>query len=318
MLHLRNRTEVMKDFFFIEMRDDFTRVSDSVVVDTTQQSTFANQVDQNIYLLNPYIILKAATNTTVALGYMYQHTHYSAGPLFNKIDNIGYAATNTNLSTRMTLSTGVRFTQDQNSIENYHELDVYAGLQYTYAQRSFIFTNISRSRFDFAQHPDLNPWYWLWDAGINHQVSLMTYILGTRRIEAQDTTRVLTLEDQYYATIRRDTLTTGLTIGVISSEYRDPVLDQLIATGMDFQGAFLYRFTPRTSGTLGVEYQEVDSKSAPIGVTKIVLSAARIDHLLTAKSTLSFEYRFLNAESADIPINNYINNRYLVEFRQAF
>jgi uncharacterized protein (PEP-CTERM system associated) len=51
---LSNLTRIVEDFFFLALRDDYSKVSLDVARDFTAQSPFVNQTDQNIATVNPY------------------------------------------------------------------------------------------------------------------------------------------------------------------------------------------------------------------------------------------------------------------------
>jgi hypothetical protein len=315
-LHLRNLDRIIDNFFYIEVRDDYSRVSSNRVIDFTQQSPLANQVDQNVFTFNPYVTLRPATNTVLALGYKFVDTHYKDGGGINSIDNIEYAETTTNLSSRLTVTTGVKYTKDKNTVNNYNELDVYAGPQYAYAEHGYIFLKGGKSWVDFATGDRAAEW--VWDAGINHRFATVTGTLGANRSLIQsvaDTAHLLTREDSYTASIIKNFERSVMTINSAYREYRDLKNEQMLTTSKELNGVFLHRLTPTTNGILGAGVQKVKDKVANTD-TDIYLSSLRIDHQLSPRSFLAFEYRFLYnyTDSRD----NYINNRYIVEFRHAF
>jgi hypothetical protein len=332
LLTLRNRTELLKDNLYVEVRDDYSRVSENVSVDYTQQSPSANQTDQNIFVVNPYLILRPSTTSRVILGYIFQDIRYLNSSIVNQFatvnhtDHIGYADTAIDLSSRMTFTAGVRYTSDRNYIENFTQYDVYAGPQYTYAENSFIYVRGGESWFDFEPKNDSRHAYrdfWFWDAGITHRISLFSLNLNTRRFIVTDPTRVVTREDQHSASISYTGQRAVVTLAGYLSQFRDERFDVPISNSQSALGTVLYRVTPTTNATLGVRYDDVQDKTDPngnalVGTTRILSSNARIDHALSLKATLSFEYRYVDSMSNDIPIHNYTNNRYILEYRQLF
>jgi hypothetical protein len=296
--------------------DNYSRVSQNRVIDYTQQSPQANQVDQNIFTFNPYVTLRPATNTTLALGYKFVDTHYKDGQGVNRIDNIEYAESTTNLSSRLTVTAGVKYTKEQNTVENYNELDVYAGPQYAYAENAYIFLRGGESWFDYERSGRVSQWFW--EAGVNHRFSTMTGVLGARRAIVQsvdDPAHDLTREDAYTAGIIKNFERSILTIDSAYREFRDLRNDQMLSTSKELNGVFLHHLTPTTNGILGAGVQHVKDKVADTD-TDIILSTLRIDHQLSLRSSLAFEYRFLHSYTDRDTY--YTNNRYIVEFRHAF
>jgi hypothetical protein len=322
-LSARNRTEIIKDSLFFEARDDYSRVSQNIAVDYTQQSPSANQVDQNVFAVNPYLVLRPWASARLTLGYIYQDTRYLNAAAatsienINRIENIGYGEAAVNLSSRLTVSTGARYTQDRNTALSFNQIDVFAGPQYAYAENGAVFAKFGKSWFEFEHDRLPRKEYWFWDGGLNHRISTITFTLVARRSVAQDPQRAVTLMDQYTASITKTAPRYVLTLGGGWYEYRDAVIDQRISTSEQVQSTFLYRFTPSTSGTLGAAFQDVHDVSLG-GNSKIALGNIRFDHQLSPKDTLSLEYRFANSHSYDIATNNYSNNRGIVEYRHAF
>jgi hypothetical protein len=331
-LNLRNKTEVLKDLFFIELRDTYNRVSQSAAVDYTQQSPTANQVDQNIFLVNPYLVLRPSLSSRIIPGYIFQTTRYyntsvdTNAANVNHQTNMYYGDAGMDLSTRLTVTAGARYTQDKNTDLSYNALEAYAGPRYTYAENAYVYARGGKIWFDFAH--DLYPRqdYWFWDAGLNHRVSTLTFNLNTRRSIVQDPIRAVTMEDQYTASISYTQPRSVLTLGAGWNEYRDAVLDERISKTQQIQASLLYRLSPTFTSTVGTSVQNVEDYIKPDGltvlaptiyVTRILLSTFRLDYLLSDKATLSFEYRYTNTHShAKESGNNYFNNRYIVEYRQ--
>lgn len=329
LLFLRNRTELIQDYLYVEVRDDYSRVSQNVSIDYTQQSPTANQVDQNIFAVNPYLILRPSTNSRTVFGYIFQDVRYLNGSVasqaetINHLEHIAYGDLGINLSSRMTFTAGARYTHDFNHVSNYTQIDVYAGPQYAYAENAYIFARGGKTWFDFEPKADPNQNhprkdYWFWDGGLNHRISTLTFALGARRYVIQDPVRLVTLDDQYTASISNTWPRAVVTLSGGWNEYRDAMLNQRLSRTQQVQGSALYRFATLTTGTLGAGYQDVNDTTATGGVTKIVLSTLRVDQQLSEKATLSFEYRFANSHSYDIMANNYSNNRFILEFRQIF
>lgn len=320
-LNLQNHTEAVDNLFFIDISDMIGRASLDITRDFTQQSLVVNQAEQNIFTVNPYLALKPSTNLSLTLGYLYRNTRYGNMPVdgniaaINRFDNIAYAEAKLDLSSRATLTAGVRHTRDQNSAENYDQLDVYAGPRYRYAENSYLYFLIGKSRFDYEQSQDVS--YPYWNAGINHRWTTISVSLDRASLYIEDPQRALTKQDRYGATVRRETQRTALNLSGGLSDYRDAKSNELLSTSREAQGAFLYRFAPRTTGTVGATIQKIQDNAVNAS-TQINLTTLRIEHLLAEKTTLAFDYRHLHSDSPGIPANNYSNNRIIVELGMVF
>ena len=58
---------MIKNFFFVDLLDTYDRVSLTTVTNYTQQSTFVNQTDQNIFTANPYMAMRSESRFTSVL-----------------------------------------------------------------------------------------------------------------------------------------------------------------------------------------------------------------------------------------------------------
>lgn len=327
-LSASNRTELLKENLFLEVRDEYSRVSQNIVIDYTQQSPSTNQVDQNVFTINPYAVARPFASVRLLGGYIFQETRYlnasaaTQSANVNREDTIGYGEIGYDLASRLTVSVGVRNTEERNNQQSFNQLDVYAGPQYTYGENRTIFVKAGKSWFHFRTDPTTNQRlspreYWLWDTGVSHRMSTLTLTLGARRFVAQDPQRAITLQDQYTATITKNGPRYVLTLGGGKYDYRDAVINQRISTSDQAQGSFVYRLTPTTNATLGAGYQDVYDLILH-GATKIALGNIRLEHRLTEKDSVALEYLGVNSHSYDIALNNYSNNRCLIEYRRVF
>lgn len=320
-LKLANHTEVVDNLFFIDVSDTLGRESLDIVRDFTQQSLVVNQAEKNAFTVKPYLVLKPSTNLSLTLAYLYHNTRYSnvpAGTNINPIDrfdNITYAEAKLDLSSRTTLTAGVRYTRDRNRIENYNQLDVYTGPQYRTSENFYLYFLVGKSRFDYEKGQDVSARYW--NAGMNYRWSTVTVSLDRAALYIEDPRRALTKQDRYGATVRRETARTILDLSGWYSSYRDARSNELLATSQKAQGAFHYKFTPRTNGIVGATLQEIHDEVVDT-TTRINLSTLRVERLLSEKTTLAFEYRHLRSDSPGLAVDNYSNNRFTIAIGKVF
>ncbi len=321
-LNLLNHTEVVENVVFLDVSDNISRASLDITRDYTQQSLIVNQAQQNIFTVHPYMVLKTSATTSLTLGYVYRNTRYSsisdttAANWINRTDYISYAELTADISSRVTFTVGTRHTRDQNSVEDYNQIDVYGGPQFTYAEKSFVYFLASQSWLAYEHGQKASELLWL--AGITHHLlNTITVSLEHASLFIEDPQRVLTEQDTNRATIRHDTARTVLTVSGGLVDYKDARSKELISRSHDVQGTLLYRFSPRTSATAGTGFQRVDDRTAGSS-TNVGLSSLRIDRLLSETLTLAGEYRYLHSYSPGIPQNNYDNNRYIVEIKKRF
>ncbi len=312
---VRNRTELLKNTFFIEMRDQHSRVSLDVTRDFTNESQFVNQSDRNVFTLNPYLVLKSGSPSTAMLGYQYINTWYKDPVAIDTVDNIGYAEVATPLSSRATFTTGARFTRQESDVLIFDKTDVYAGPQYTYARNSSVRFTAGKSWFDFGEGRHAAQVFW--SAGITHQFSTITASFETGLSFIPDPLRVLRREDRYVATLRKQTERTSLTLTGAVTDYRDPETKHLENTTYRIGGTMSYALTPRSSISLDLA-QERRKEYQTYTYQDLLFSGVRLEHRAAERLTLALQYRYTDSYAPDIFEVNYYNNRALFEITMIF
>ena len=329
ILRLKNHTKLINNIMFIDFDVDRNKVSLDATRDFTRESPVIKQAEQNIYSVNPYVVLQPSTNMLLKLGYIYKDTHIDrdtrtylyvadiAGlSVSNRVEDIAYADISSQLSSGTTLTTRVFYNQEINNVENYDQTTVYTGPQYTYAPDSFLFFQIGKQWLDFEHSPNTTS-HFLWNAGITHRLSSITISLESTSRYIQDLERVLTRQDQYGALIRHDTPRTEIKLSNYWSEYRDGKSDELFATSRDALVSFLYRLTPRSTCTFSTGLQWLEDKILQID-SRINTNSLRIEHLFTKNFALTFEYQYNQSHCEMIETNNYTNNRILFGIKNVF
>ncbi|MFA5074097.1 MAG: TIGR03016 family PEP-CTERM system-associated outer membrane protein [Nitrospirota bacterium] len=324
-LHARALARVIKNIFFVELRDDYVRVSQLLAVDYSRQSGFVNQVDQNTVTVNPFLQLKTSATSTTRIGYLLQDTHYKDGAGVNRVDLVAYGDASIDLSSRLTFTTGVRYTRDQNSLEDYNQFEVFAGPSYAYKPDSRIYGLAGETRFDFARSEAIRSWTPFWIAGINHRLfSTIGVSFESRRFFVQDPEHAVTSEDIMTATITGAFQRSTLSISGSIADFTDVQTNNEYAASTLVLGSYLHKVTSLTNGILSASFQEVEDKGrvyfdgVRFGMTRIFTAGLRIDYKVTPKATLSGEYAYADSWSAGILRNNYVNNRSMITFRKVF
>lgn len=329
-LALKNRTELLKDYIFLEVRDDYSRVSQNVAINYAALSPQANQADQNVLTVNPSVRLKPWQTGMLILGYIYQETRFlnasdsSAVSTVNveHFDNIGYAELGQQLSTRITATAGARYTHEENDVLGFNQEDVYAGLTYRYAEYGSLTTRGGKSWFDFSHNQYGTRDFWFWDANLSQRFSTLAIGLATTRSVVQDPTRVVTRADSYSATLSKVGTRGSISVTGGLNYYRDMVLDKPIADSEIVSVSLLYRITPRISCTAGAAFQDVQNKVNALNQptdtdTRVVFSNLRLSYQIAPKTSLAGEFRYVHQTSGDPLTPIYYGNQYLIEFKHT-
>ncbi len=312
---LTNQTRIVEDFFFLALRDNYTRVSLDVTRDFPSQSPFVNQTDQNIGSVNPYFVLHPGARTTVNVGYIYQNTWYKDPNAINKVDHIGYAEMVHELTSKLSTTIGSRYTQDRNRVQDYSRKDAYAGMNYQYIEGSSLYGTIGNMWLNFENAGRETQPYWT--AGFNHKLPKFSFSFETGLAYVEDPERVLRRQDRYVATIRREVERTTYSVTGSLMEYRNAQTKHLEDTSYSVGGTITHNITTNSKILLNLTYQRLED-NVNNTYTELYLSGGRYEYLLRENLTLALEYRYTNSYSPDIFNNDYTNNRVIAEVKKVF
>jgi opacity protein-like surface antigen len=312
---LANLTRIVKDFFFLALRDDYARVSLDVTRDFATQSLFVNQTDQNIATVNPYFVLHSGDRTKVNVGYIYQNIWYKDPNAIKKVDHIGYAEMVHEITSRLSTTIGFRYIQDTNRIQDYRRGDASAGLNYEYMEGSSLYGTIGNSWMEFENAGHATQPFW--GTGFNHKFPkfFFSFEAGLRYIE--DPQRVLRREDRYTATIKREIERTAYSVSASFREYRNAHTKHLEDSSYSVGGNITHKMTTNSKVSLDLTYQKLEDDVNKT-YTELYLSGGRYEYLLLENLTLALEYRYTNSYSPDIFNNDYTNNRIIAEVKKVF
>ncbi len=312
---LTNQTRIIEDFFFLELRDSYQNVSLDVTKDYTAQSYFVNQTEQNIGIVNPYIVLHPSTRTTVNIGYIYENIWYRDPTAIKKVNNIGYGEVAHDLTSRLSTTIGLRYTDDKNKVQNFNSTKAYITMNYQYIEGSRLYGTIGYYMANLENEGKVNQP--AWDAGFYHKFPKFSFSFETGLNYVEDPTRILRRQDRYIATISREVERTAYSVYAGFYEYRNAVTKHLEDSSYNVGGTLTHKITTNSRILLDLSYQRVEDNINDT-YTEIYLDSGRYEYFLRENLSLALEYRYTNSYSPDIYINDYYNNRFMVEVKWAF
>jgi hypothetical protein len=317
-LSLTNHTTLVEDFFFIDLKDIYSRVSLDTTQDYTQQSLFFNQTDSNVASAAPYFTLRLSSRMTGTTGYEYRNVWYKNPSGIDKTEHSVYANVSDELSLRTSMTAHVRYTRAETKPLTYSKTDVSAGPRYEYADGSTLWINIGNTWFASEQQ-DIRGSQSFWDTGFSHKYRTYTLSFVAALTYIDDPLRILRREDRYVGTFRKQTerFTLGLTAGLW--EYRDILTKHLQNSRYSTGGTVSYIITPALQGTYSLSIDRNEDNVMKT-FSMLYLDVVRLAYQLGANTTLAVDYRFTHGYSPD-PINyglNYDNNRISVELTKQF
>ncbi len=325
-INLMNHTTVIKDTFFIDVRDNYSRVSLNVIQDYTQQSPFFNQTDNNVLTVDPYFVLPLSSRMTVTTGYQYRNVWYKEPVAVNKTDQSAYADAHEELSLRTSLTAGVRhtYTYTETEISSLHKTDLYAGPRHEFADGSLFWLIIGNSWLDSQQLGKGSQAFW--DTGLKLKYVTYSLVFNAALTYIDDpsfapdgTPRVLRREDRYTGTFKKETDRFALSFSAERWEYRDVLTKHLQNTRYTTGGSISHAFTPTIRGTYTLNIDRYEDNQLNT-FSMLYLDGVKLEYLPATDTTIAVYYRFTHSYSPD-PVNfnlNYDNNRIAVEFSRKF
>ncbi len=320
--NVTNLTRIVKDFFFLALKDTYTRTSLDVTRDFTKQSLFVNQTDQNIGSANPYFVLHPGARTNVNIGYIYQNIWYKDPSAINKVDKIGYTEIVHELSSRLSTTIGLRYDDatvyphlPTNVIQDYKRSDASAGMKYEYSEGSVLYGTIGNMWVDFENVGKETQVFWT--AGFAHKFPKFSFSFETGLSYIEDPLLIMRREDRYVATIIRTVERTKYSVSGSLLEYRDARTKHLEETSYILGGSLSHAISTKSKILLDLSYQRLEDNVLDT-YTELYLSGGRYEYSLLESLTLAFEYRYTYSYSPDIFGNKYTNNRLIAELKTVF
>lgn len=314
-LSLRNQTEIISNTAYLSATEDVRRVSTDVTRDFTRQGPLLNQVDQNSLIINPYILIRPGEATTVALGHVYYDLTFKRGEGINRTDHTDYVEAGTRVSSHFTTSVGISRLREDNSINDYEQLEAYVGLRIIPAEHYELSGRAGRGRLNYQSGAGF--YQTTWNGRIQAQISNAVLILESSRQHSQDPLRISSRTDTQMIGLRREDARTTVSISGAQSIYFDNVVNRQTAFSRSTQGSIRHRVTQRMTVFLESSYQHLEDRLFG-SRTYSSQSGLRLSHQLAETLSLAAEYRQSSSYSPTVDVNTYVVNRSSVELRALF
>ncbi len=317
-----NHTNLIRDFLFLDIRDNYRRVSLDTTHDFTRQSLFLNQTDSNEFSASPYVRFDLTTHTSGTTGYQYRNLWYEDRAAINKSEHSGFIDLVDELSLRTALMAGFRYTRNIADVSDgsmdYDKIDVSAGPRYEYAEGCRIWVILGNSTFrTLHSNQERKGNQAFWDIGIRHRFIYSTLSLSATLTYIDDPQRIQRREDRYVAlfTKEMDRVTLGLTAG--RWEYRDILTKHLQNTRNGIGGALTYTFSGDLSASYALNIDRYEDNQQKT-YSMLYLNVLRLEYAFPTETRLAFNYRFTHGYSPDDFSQNYDNNSVVVELNKRF
>ena len=308
--------KMIDEKLFLELSDTYKRVSLDVTRDTTNESLYQNQSDQNIGTVSPYLVLHPTPRLTMKSGYRYINTWYKSPQADDKQDHVGFINSSYELSPTLLLTGDYTFTREiPAGISSFYRHEVSIGPRYEYAEKSFIFARggFIASDYDNGTHV-LNP---SWSAGLTHAFDTVTANISTGTKYSDDPLGVSTLETSYSAALTKDLQRGSLTLQGSYTEFSDAIADTLKSKRYSGGLAAAFELTRELRGTLGLTYENYRELLLD-GTTDKYFVNCGLNYSFGKELTAGLSYKYIEYTSARIAADNKQVNRVLLEVKKVF
>jgi hypothetical protein len=315
-LNLLSTTRLVKDFFLVDIKDEYSSVSLSPTQDFVQLSLTANQTKQNIFTLNPYLIFRPTSRTKLITGYEYRNVWYQDPVAIDKNVYAVYADLTQDMTDRLSMTASGRYESTDSTLRDFRHITYLVGPKYEYRDQSVAWLRAGQSTFR-GNAPDLvtRP---IWDAGVKHKLSTITLTYETGRTWIDDPINILKREDRYIFGLSREVERT--TFGVTAG-YRDygtgKYTDEARYSSTVSFGHFL---TEKLQGQyqLSVDRYERYPVASANTFTTVWLTDVRFTYHVNATLTYALEFRHADSYSGEVYLDNYESNRIIAEIAKRF
>jgi len=318
-LTIKSHLTAVDNLLFLDVGDQYRRVSFDVTRDVTQESLFVNQTDQNIAFISPYLTLQPGALTKVKTGYRLQDTRYfnsqSDSEGVDKTDHIGFLEITHEFSSRWSATCGYTFTHENAATNDFDQHQPFVGLRYEYADKSFVFGQAGYTWITYSDGHRLNNVYW--NAGFSHVFDTVTTTINTGVKYNEDPLLNLTQETFVTGRLEKRFIKGALALALNYSEFTLADTDTLETRkyGGVVQGR--YEFTSRLNGSLAFTAEKYDEVLLD-SYTRRLLVNSGLSYLLPADMTVSLNHIFVDYYSPDIATDNKEVNRVILEVRKVF
>jgi hypothetical protein len=324
---LKGSIVLLENFFFLDLGDTYKRVSLNTMRDDTVASAFANQSDQNIATINPYLLWRPGKKTNLKTGYRYLDTRYWDTTGIDKKSHSGYGDLTYELTSKLNLLANYTFTHQESSDQiRYNRHDASGGFKYSYAEKSYLYANGGYTWQFFSDNHAAR--YLFWNAGVVHDFNLFVATLETKRQTTEDPRAESTRETSYLARLDRTFERGAVGVSGGYTEYSNTYANAITGTTAGDRNKTAVGATGR--------YEVVDGLTANVGITgehyhysTIVTTSDNYPYRLTGTAglawqmmkdlTLSLNYsRISNQYKFDSLAGGWLTNRATLELKMVF
>ena len=303
---------LIDEFLFLDINDNYSRVSLDVSRDRTQEGLVSGQSDTNIFSASPYLQFNPTNQTTIRTGYRYRNVWYKDPSGIDRRDHIGYIDAAYAYSSRLTLNANHTYTHE-NSIYPFDRHVSYIGGRYEYGPRSFILAQGGMAFTDSKHGGNINKPYW--NVGITHSFDHILISMTSQTLYPIDPTTPDTREVANSLTITKELRRGTIGLNLSYSEYSGTGIDVDKSYGAGITAG--YDLTPNLRGAIICRADKYEHRITDSYTRRIFVNPS-LTYALPREFAVALNYVFVDSYSPATRIDRYQANRVSLELRKSF
>jgi hypothetical protein len=305
----------VENFVYLDVSDEYQRVSLDVTRDVTKESLFINQADRNVATISPYLKFRPIERILVKPGYRFIDTRYFSSSGIDKNNNMAYVDVAYEWTKRFNLTAAYTFNRETSSVGNYDQHQTLEGFRYEYADKSFVFAQVGFNWIEYDRGPKLKSI--AWNAGITHVFDTVTGTVTTG-VRYNEDPLSNAVQESFVGAYLEKRFNRGLCS--LSSQYSEFLLTSTDTLQTRKYGATVrgqYEFTKQLNGTFGFNAERYEQPLAGSYTRRLQVDSG-LSYLLAQQLIASLSYVYTGYYSPGIAGDNKDVNRAIIEVKKIF
>lgn len=315
VLSAKGHLTAVEDFLYLDVSDEYQRVSLDATRDVTRESLFVDQSDRNVVTASPFFTFNPSERISVKPGYRFIDTRYFSSLGVDKTDHVAFLNMTYELMKRWSLTADYTFIRELAAIDNFSQHQALAGFRYEYAEKSFLFAQAGKTSIKYDRGQSYSSI--LWNAGITHVFDTVTGTVTTGVKYNEDPLRNIVQESFVSGILEKRFNRGGFSFSPMYSEYVLTETDTLQTRKYGATVRGQYEFTADLNGNLGFTLEKYEQ---PLfgSYTRRFQADSGLNYLLSRQLTATLTYIYVDSYSPDIAYDNRQVNRAMIEIKKIF
>jgi len=301
--------EPVRNTLFVNARDTYKKVSLDVTRDYSEESYFLNQIESNMFDINPYLVLEPFTIFNIKTGYVYRKMNYIKVDANDSVDQAVYVELERRPSDNVAYGAGYQYHTQDNRINDLREYEEYAKFRYGSEEDNHIMIRLGNSHFRFENGAKTNSFNW--DATALLGSEQYGFLLQSKRVAISNPTGAPLREDTYRIEMTSKMVKSSHSYSASYSEFSDLETKQNTTKRYRAFGAIKYDVTSTTGLNVDARYDIYRDEIARTQTDLYYISSA-VRRTITERINVSLAYRYTESSSKDVPGDNYHSNRFIL------